>query len=56
MAWHELNHETPEQVKLSFYVNTPNDLLNVWRMEDEKSMMYCIQRIISILVQGCCKI
>lgn len=56
MAWHELNHETSEQVKLSFYVDTPNDLLNVWRVEDEKSMMYCIQRIFSILAQGFCNI
>lgn len=56
MAWLKLNDETPEQFKLPFYADTPNGLLNVWRMEDEKSMMYFVQRILSILVKECCKI
>lgn len=55
-AWLKLNDETPEQFKLPFYADTPNGLLNVWRMEDEKSIMYFVQRILSILVKECCKI
>lgn len=40
-AWLKLNHETPEQFKLPFYADTPNGLLNVWRMEDEVHDVLC---------------